>query len=367
VRLERATVTVVGGPLRRPAFGASSTWGERYGRCLRLVDADGFVGVGEASPLPGYSPDTDDEAAVALERFAAGLPMSLRGPAAGETSGAAVLRQLDECPEVRAASASARHAIETATLDLLGRRCGLPVHQLLSSPPERAIALAALVPAGAGADAATRLARQGFEALKVKVGDPFDARLPAIRRAAAGCSLRIDAGRCFDAAAVGRWAPRIAQLGPELVEEPMPLAGLTAPPALPFPLALDESLQDERTAARAVEWIERGLVRVLVLKPMALGGFGRCLDLAHAARGAGGDVVVSHLFDGTVAFAAAAELALALGGSRAAGLAPHAGLSAYPAGTSPALGATGTTLGAHQEPGLGISQASSATRVPGQG
>jgi L-alanine-DL-glutamate epimerase-like enolase superfamily enzyme len=68
----------------------------------------------------------------------------------------------------------------------------------------------------------------------------------------------------------------------------------------------------------------------VVLKPMALGGFGPCLALAKRAHAAGLKSCVSHLFDGPVALASAAALALVVHGPGvAAGLAPHAGLGAW--------------------------------------
>ncbi len=64
--------------------------------------------------------------------------------------------------------------------------------------------------------------------------------------------------------------------------------------------------------------LRRGSFRVLVLKPMALGGFAACLELARIAAAAGGAVLVSHLFDGPVGLAAAAHLGFRLARAGAA-------------------------------------------------
>src|SRR5690606_33379374 len=81
-----------------------------------------------------------------------------------------------------------------------------------------------------------------------------------------------------------------------------------------------------------------GLANVLVLKPMLLGGFLPALALAARARACGAGVVISHLFDGPVALAASAHLAVALGTTRACGLDRHSGLQAWPEIDIPFLG-----------------------------
>ena len=72
---------------------------------------------------------------------------------------------------------------------------------------------------------------------------------------------------------------------------------------------------------------------------MVLGGLSHCLELGRRARALNLGVVVSHSFDGPVALAAAAALALALPAGIAQGLAPHAGLSAWPPIPLPIVGA----------------------------
>jgi hypothetical protein len=98
-----------------------------------------------------------------------------------------------------------------------------------------------------------------------------------------------------------------------------------------------------------------------VVKPMALGLLDS-LDVALQARRMGMAVVVSHLLDGPVAWAASSSLALALGaGGPAHGLAPHAGLSAWPV-VRP-LAAEGCELAAPAAPGLALDD-TDALRAP---
>jgi L-alanine-DL-glutamate epimerase-like enolase superfamily enzyme len=76
------------------------------------------------------------------------------------------------------------------------------------------------------------------------------------------------------------------------------------------------------------------------------------LRVAERARGLGVGVVLSHCFEGPLAFRATAALALALPGGLAQGLAPHAGLVA-----DRELPARHGTLSIWSEPGLGGEEA----------
>ena len=89
----------------------------------------------------------------------------------------------------------------------------------------------------------------------------------------------------------------------------------------------------------------------MVLKPMILGGLSRWLELGRRAGALDLGVVVSHSFDGPVALAAAAALALALPTRIAQGLAPHSGLAAWPPIPLPL---THAALQVWSTPGLGL-------------
>ena len=92
---------------------------------------------------------------------------------------------------------------------------------------------------------------------------------------------------------------------------------------------------------------------MLVLKPTLLGGMCACLALARDAAARGLSVVVTHVFDGPVALAAAAELAAALPGRvLACGLDRHGGLAAWPDVAIPQLGPD--YVASAGRPGLGL-------------
>jgi o-succinylbenzoate synthase len=359
----RASVTTRRARLARPVGSAAAQESERAGLFITLVDDDGHVGHGEASPLPGFSRDDLLQCAAALHGIAQDgvkLPSSVAagGGPTGEPSD--LETQLDR---IRAAvphdCPAARFAVETAVLDLLGARFERPAWQLLGGSGERR-PLAALLRTESERElleSARAALDRGVAAVKVKLG--FSPPLEEIRRLerlraqiGPNIPIRLDANGAWPVAEAPARLAALAAIGPEFVEQPVASAELSALDRSAVPLALDEALI-ELSPADLEGVVDRIPVRVLVLKPMALGGIVRCFELSRWAASRGVDVVVSHLFDGPVALAACAALALAVGSpGRAMGLDPHAALGAWPPVALPMF-ETGA-ISALDRPGLGL-------------
>jgi len=335
-----------------PSHGAHNTqasWPKRSGVLVELR-AGSLHGLGEASPLPGYSPDTlqDTELALAAIDLAA-LERALR---------------IDDTEAALSAAANllptglpaARMALETAALDLRGWQRNLSAPALLGAQPAAKRALAW----GLGSfDDSTlpnmcRAAQRGYQHFKLKLGRAggFPAELAGIhamrRRFGAGLRLRLDANRAWSPEAARSACAVLEPLGIEFIEEPC--AHLDGPLGTRVCLALDESLQglDPQQLERAAR---RAGASVVVLKPTALGGLSRCLEWARHAKALNLGVLVSHTFEGPVALRSAAALALAIPTDLAQGLAPHSGLDAWPHIPLPIDGAT---LRIWNSPGLGL-------------
>jgi o-succinylbenzoate synthase len=313
----------------RVPFAASDsrrTWTERRGLLLRLRDEDGRVGQGEASPLPGYSPDTLEECRRALEKNAAGgLPALDEDPS--ELIHLWGQRWIPHPP-------AAEFALQTAVLDLHGQRSGRSLAQVLTGKPPGEVALAALV-TGGSADAMLASARaavaRGVRTLKVKLAKNLAGQLPALRaiRLEVGddVEMRLDANGAWDVAQARANLAALAELRPEFVEDPVPPGLWPDLGPVPVVLAVDEALG---TAHKKGALGAPG-VRVAVLKPSRLGGFDAAWHLPWRAPQifVDLDLVIGHMYEGPVAMAAAAELALALPRVRACGLDRHAALEAW--------------------------------------
>lgn len=345
MKLELRRVTV-----RTPrAQDARRSWPKRESLLLRLTDDSGVSGAGEASPLPGYSPEPLDAVQAALSK----LEPAKLAAALAEPSPLAALSALSTL--VSDSLPSGRMALETAGLDLLARRHGVSAPALLGADGSSRPLAQLLGPASATsllAEAEAAL-QAGFAHLKLKLGAPGQlaaelAGVRALREQLPGAvTLRLDANGSLPTTDVTQAWQSLAALDVEWFEEPGQL-----PEDLvgALPLALDESLQGlDASAVRARA--ARLRARCLVLKPTALGGLAHCWRLAELARTLGLQVVVSHTFDGPFAWRAAAALALALPSGSAHGLAPHAGLDAWQLTSLPVVRGS---LEAWSEPGLGL-------------
>lgn len=346
--------------LRRRAYAtagagnARQQWRERHALTVRLNDERGAVGFGEAAPLPAYSPDTLDSAERALHAVrAAHIEAALDcSDAWVAIDGVAAL--------IPATQPAARFALECAALDLIGRRRGATAPAVLGARPDASRSLASLV--GAARDpglieAALAAFESGYRCCKIKVGaageaDAMAAEIDALRalraRLGIAVSLRVDANRALTPARAAQFCAGIEPLGIEMFEEPCTLGPMPIATSIPF--ALDESLQGVMPGALARVAADRG-ARYVVLKPMALGGLSHCRALAQAALAGGVVPIVSHSFDGPLAWRASAALALALDTPVAHGLAPHAGLGDW---VPEAACVSRGMLRGWQAPGLGV-------------
>jgi o-succinylbenzoate synthase len=346
------------GRLERALANSQQTWHERRGLLLELQDEHGTVGLGEASPLPGYSLDDEASCRGALESLGQRWPQQWpEDPALALAALRRLTQGLSETP-------AARCSMETALLDLMGHRLGMPLWQLLaraaglSGAPSR-LPLAALIHASESERMERELGAavaQGYGSIKLKVGGAaLEHDQQRVRRALdrlpAHVRLRLDANRAWPPRLARRALADLADPRIEYVEEPVAEGRWAELGPAPVRLAADETLQGRSAPVSLSELLRFG-VGVIVVKPMALGLLG-AFDLALQARSMGIAVVVSHLLDGPVGWAAAIALALALGADGPAhGLAPHAGLTAWP--RSRPLAVDGHELRATAEPGLGL-------------
>jgi len=342
------------------AGAARQTWPERSGLLLEIV-AGGHRGLGEASPLPGYSTDTLEEA----EGVLATLDLQALAVALEQEHPLEALRAVGQL--VPAGQSAARMALETAVLDLRGRQCGCPAPTLLARTPGAERTLAWLVGVIVAeheepqALAAVRRAmRAGYTHFKLKLGADGKLReeIDAVHglRGALGSAvhLRLDANQAWSASDARAACGALQELDIEFLEEPCRASSESLHTRIP--LALDESLRDREPGDLAA-LARRSSACVVVLKPMVHGGLAHCLAMARQAEALGLGVVISHSFDGPVALIAAAALALALPTRMAQGLAPHAGLAAWP---SLPLPIADGKLHAWTAPGLG----SATERIP---
>lgn len=332
-------------PLCHPWVSARGDFDVREGWLVKMVTDAGLVGYGDCAPLPQAGTESMESAAACLSAWAAKL--------SGMTVQDALVRIKTETTGMPAAGCG----LETALLDLLAQHGGVPLAYRLnphSSPVVKVnAALGGLDPQVS--ERALAAAAEGYSVLKLKVGlaprNEEISRLQSLAgRLPAGVALRLDANCAWNKVEARDYIDALADLPVESVEDPLANPDMAEWSRLQdkvsFPLAADESLR--MMGVDAV--FNQSPVRRVVLKTMALGGLVPALALAHRARVADVECVVTSTVDSAVGVTAALHLAAAVANGLAHGLATSAWL-VRDVGVGPLV--AGATMKLGSVPGLG--------------
>jgi muconate cycloisomerase len=283
-------------PFKKPYVTARGVLGRRELVLLRVRDADGVVGLGEA------------------------VPLSLRGGVGLEE----VLRELEAWAEgqtTEGLSAPSLCAARTAEADLLGRRQGdqggggdeaVPCNATLVAGEPKAVAADAERWAVDGFT--TFKLKLGAESVKTRVQQGFSQtrgadveQVRAVREAVGPeARIRVDVNAAWDLETAKRRLGELEPYGIELAEQPVEtleeLAELTA--ATSIPLAADESVASLPEAERAASM---GACAYTGIKLSKVGGPEAALAIADVLP-----AFITSALDGPVGIAAAAQVALSL-------------------------------------------------------
>jgi muconate cycloisomerase len=263
---------------------------------VRLTADDGTVGLGNIDPSPGYSVETIEQSLAALRDKLAPV---VQGLDAGNAH--AVMVAMDQ---TLSGHLDAKAAIEMACIDLLARRVGIPVHQLLGGAVVDRVRFNAwigILPPDEAAAEARKWFDRGFRSAKIKVGGGIHAdqdRVRAVREAVGpDMALRADANAGYsvdDAIALGRL---LEPLDMQLLEQPVAehdLEGMArVRRAIGIPVMADESITDH---ASLLAVIRADCADIVKLKVMKQGGFLTCRRMLETASAAGLKVVIGHGF-----------------------------------------------------------------------
>ncbi|NVK41742.1 MAG: dipeptide epimerase [Oceanospirillaceae bacterium] len=290
--MRRLSVTVERWPLKEP-FVISRLEPMLHGEVVVVeIEQDGLVGRGECERSdvfePGYPPVVE-----AIERVRAAIEAG-----AGRES----LLQLMP-------AGCARNAVDCALFDLEAQQLGVPGWRLagLAQAPAAVTTVFTLSLDTAPNMAAVAAANRHRPLLKLKLGREGDVeRVAAVRAAAPDTRLIIDANTGWSLEQLKDYLPKLAALGVELIEQPLPpgqdhlLEGLT--PIVP--IAADESCLDRSSLPELM-----GRYQVVNIKLDKTGGMTEALELAKAAREQGFEIMVGCMIGTSLAMAPALLLA----------------------------------------------------------
>lgn len=254
------------------------------------IEADGIVGRGECVPYPRYG----ETISSVLE--------ALRGAEAIVAAGGSRNALLDALP-----AGAARNALDCALWDLEAKTSDKRVWELADSPAPDPVVTAytlSLDTPDAMGESARRHSNRPLLKLKLDRTDTL-ARVEAVRENAPNSSLIVDANEAWQMTDLEAWLPRLAQLGVELVEQPLPAGqdGDLRKLDSPVPIGADESCHvcDDLDSLR-----ER--YQTVNIKLDKTGGLTEALRLRAAAVDSGMDFMIGCMVGTSLSMAPATLL-----------------------------------------------------------
>ena len=316
MRIRRVSTWIEHFELSRPYTIAFRTVDSVRNGIVRIETDDGAAGLGCASPERFVTGETWDACDAALAE--PGLQW-LVGRRVHEL--AALCRELDaRLPGAPAA----RAAVDIALHDLWAKQLGVPLADALGRahtalPTSITIGIK---DAGATVREAGEYLRRGFKVLKVKLGHSLDDDIERLHRlrdfTGDAVAVRVDPNQGYTADEVSRFIEETAELGIELLEQPMHAGDVDAMRALPEAvkdrLAADETLLDASDALALVR--PPRACGIFNIKLMKCGGVHAARRIAAIAETAGIDLMWGCMDESVVSIAAALHAALSVPATR---------------------------------------------------
>lgn len=279
---------------------------------VQLRCSDGIIGTGEATTIGGlsYGPESPEGIKLAIDTYFAPL---LTGTDA--TRPAAAMEMLRKAI---VGNHFAKCAIETALLDAMGQRLGVPVSELLGGRLRESLPVAWTLASG---DTATDIAEaeqmldlRRHKIFKLKIGKrPVEddvAHVAAIKKALGDrASVRVDVNQAWDEATAAKGIAMLEEAGCDLVEQPIPTyaRGAMARLAQRFsmPIMADEALTGPHSA---FDYAANAAADVFAVKIQQSGGLRAACQVGAIADAAGIGLYGGTMLEVGIATAASAHV-----------------------------------------------------------
>jgi L-alanine-DL-glutamate epimerase-like enolase superfamily enzyme len=199
---------------------------------------------------------------------------------------------------------AARNALDCALWDLEAKQAGCPAWMIAGQPAPRPLTTAYTISLGtpeAMAEATAGAAHRPL--LKIKLGgDGDDARIAAVRKAAANSTLIVDANEAWTDANLEHYLAACAEAGVTLVEQPLPAGhdAMLAKIRRPIAVCADESVHDCASLTGL-----RDRYDAINVKLDKTGGLTEAIAMSEAARALGFDIMVGCMVATSLAMAPA--------------------------------------------------------------
>lgn len=276
--------------IRKHKLSQTSVTAQNY-VIVRIRLANGVEGIGEAATLggPRWSEESVEGMKAVIDTY---LASAIIGLDARQIQVAAM--RLDEAAKRNNA---AKAAIETALWDAVGKSLDLPVHAFFGGAVRTEIpvlwTLASGDPVQEIDEANRKLERRLHNRFKVKIGAQTPeqdlVRLTKLANALNDrAELIVDVNQAWDESVSIRYLPKLADLGIQLVEQPVPawnvpaLARLRARPGIP-PILADECVFDAHDMLHVASAAAADAISLKLVKHAGLLGLRAVASVAEAA------------------------------------------------------------------------------------
>ena len=295
-------------PTIRPHKLSMTTMGVQTMVIVRIKDSDGLEGLGEATTIGGlaYGPESPEGIKLTIDAYFA--PQLLNQPVSNINTLRVMLDRSSRGNNL------AKSGVETALLDLLGKRLNRPLADLLGGAVHQHLPVLWTLASGDTAqdidEARTLMAAKRHCDFKLKIGlRPVmdDVRHVAAIKEAVGdqASVRVDVNQAWDEATAARGMAELQAAGIDLVEQPTPMKDFAALARLSarfhIPILADEAVAD---ATDMFNLAAAGFSGAVAMKIAKAGGPLRALEQAAVAKAAGIGLYGGTMLEGTIGTAA---------------------------------------------------------------
>ncbi|MAH85115.1 MAG: dipeptide epimerase [Rhodospirillaceae bacterium TMED8] len=203
---------------------------------------------------------------------------------------------------------AARNAIDSALWDLEAKQRGQPVWKLAQLPQPSPMVTAQTISIGSVEDmalAASFLSEAPLIKAKLDASNVLD-RVAAVRKSAPDCRLIIDANEAWDMSLLEEVAPRLADLGVEMIEQPLKSNwdSLLQDFNCPITLCADESCHTNADLNRL-----KSRYDMVNIKLDKAGGLTEALNMVHIAQSLDMKIMIGCMVGTSLAMAPATMLA----------------------------------------------------------
>lgn len=243
---------------------------------VKITADDGTAGWGESVPVPRWSYETLEASIIAIDRY---LAPGLIGQSPFDLDGINQRMSQEIAPSFATGMPLTKSGIDMALHDLMGKLTGRNIAELWGRTTRDELELSWTI-STTDLDEAEQLVEegleQGFRHFNIKVApDPdFDLELvDRVREIVPETFLWADANGQYDLATALDVAPRLADRGVPVLEQPIPISQITGYQRLvdqgALPILVDEGMV---TPAQVHEFIKLGCMDGVAMKPSRTGG-----------------------------------------------------------------------------------------------